>query len=83
MWKTIRKTVWVFVVAGLMATPAALWGEEAPELKKLTLVKAVMCESIVEYAPMNTAVVFSIERGRISCFTEFDLVPHKTYIHHK
>ena len=42
-----------------------------------------MCESIQEYEPVNTAVVFSIERGRVSCFTEFDLVPEKIYIHHK
>lgn len=42
-----------------------------------------MCETIQEYAPVFPAVVFSIERGRVSCFTEFDLVPEKTYVHHK
>ncbi len=42
-----------------------------------------MCESIQQYEPVNPAVVFSIERSRISCFTEFDRIPEKTYIHHK
>ena len=83
MWKTIQKTAGVLVVIGMMAAPGALRGQEAPDPKKLALGKAVMCESIKEYAPVNTAVVFSIERGRISCFTEFDPVPQKTYIHHK
>ena len=83
MWKTIQKTAWVLVVFGMMAAPGALRGQEAPDSKKLALARAVMCESIKEYAPVNTAVVFSIERGRISCFTEFDPVPQKTYIHHK
>jgi hypothetical protein len=49
----------------------------------LTLARAVMCETIQEYAPVNTAVVFSIERGRVSCYTEFDPVPDKTYIFHR
>lgn len=42
-----------------------------------------MCETIVEYAPTNSAVVFSIERSRVSCFTEFDPVPKQTYVSHK
>ena len=82
MRKTIRITVWLLLAAGLLATPGMLLGQDAPA-EKLALVKAVMCETIQEYAPVNTAVVFSIERGRVSCFTEFDPVPEKTYIHHK
>ena len=42
-----------------------------------------MCETIMEYAPAYAAVVFSIELGRVSCFTEFDPVPKQTFIHHK
>jgi len=83
MWESIRKTTWVLVAVGLLVTPVALRGQEAPDPKKLALAKAVICESIQEYAPVNAAVVFSIERGRISCFTDFDPVPQKTYIHHK
>ncbi|PIE66816.1 MAG: hypothetical protein CSA23_07230 [Deltaproteobacteria bacterium] len=49
----------------------------------MKLVRAVICETIKGYAPVNPAVVFSIDRGRISCFTEFNPVPKQTYIHHK
>ena len=47
------------------------------------LVKAVMCESIQNYEPVNSAVVFSIELGRVSCYTKFDPVPKQTFIFHK
>ncbi len=59
------------------------WGQETTSTGKLKLVRAVMCESIQEYAPVNPAVVFSIDRGRISCFTEFDPVPAQTFVLHK
>ena len=83
MWKTIRKTILVLLVVGLLTMPGMPWAEEEAGVKKLALSKAVMCETIQEYAPVNTAVVFSIERGRVSCFTEFDPVPEKTYVYHR
>jgi len=51
--------------------------------KKLTLGRAVMCEEIKDYAPRNSAVVFSITIGKVSCFTSFDSVPQKTFVYHK
>ena len=57
--------------------------QDGPPTAKLTLVKAVMCEGIRNYAPHQPAVVFSIALGKVSCFTEFDPVPEKTFIHHK
>jgi hypothetical protein len=83
MRPSIRKFSWLSLVAGLLAIPFSLWSQELSATAKPTLSKAVMCETIEEYAPVNTAVVFSIERGRVSCYTEFDPVPEKTYIHHK
>ena len=83
MRNAIQKTIWLLAVVGVLAAPAILLGQEAPDKEKLTLVRAVMCEAIQEYAPVTIAVIFSIERGRVSCFTEFDPVPQKTYIHHK
>lgn len=83
MQDTIRKICWVLVMAVVLAPLWAAWGQDAPASGKLKLVRAVMCETIQEYAPVHPAVVFSIELGRVSCFTEFDLVPGKTYIHHK
>ena len=59
------------------------WSQDTSAADTLKLVRAVMCETIQEYAPVFPAVVFYIERGRVSCFKEFDRVPEKTYIHHK
>jgi Protein of unknown function (DUF2914) len=79
----VRKICWLFLLTAVFVPPRGGWCQDTPAAGKLKLVKAVMCETIQEYAPVFTAVVFSIERGRVSCFTEFDQVPEKTYIHHK
>lgn len=52
-------------------------------VKKLTLEQAAVCEDIKDYTPYNSAVVFSIKIGKVSCFTSFDPVPEKTFIYHK
>lgn len=72
---------------------AVFWGstvpngrcsEEAPKAPAgTTLVRSVICEGIASFAPFNPAVVFSIDLGRISCFTEFDPVLEETTIYHK
>ena len=49
----------------------------------LTLIEAVMCERIESYAPQTPAVVFSINIGKVSCYSNFDPVPEKTYIYHR
>ena len=83
MKNTVRIIGWAFVITLVIARPEALWGQDAKASAELTLARAVMCETIQEYAPTHPAVVFSIELGRVSCFTEFDPVPEKTTIHHK
>ena len=79
----IRKAGWVCLSLLVLAPFGVGWCQETTVSGELTLVKAVICETIVEYAPANTAVVFSLEQGRVSCFTEIDPVPRQTYIHHK
>ncbi len=49
----------------------------------LTLTEAVMCEGIESYAPHMPAVVFSINIGKVSCYSNFDPVPKKTHIYHR
>ncbi len=49
----------------------------------LALAEAVMCEGIESYAPRTPAVVFSINIGKVSCFTNFVPVPEKTHIYHR
>jgi len=64
--------------------PDSLWSREPSALSAFPkLVKAVMCESIQELTPVNQAVIFSINLGRVSCFTEFDQVVKRTVIYHK
>lgn len=49
----------------------------------MTLARAVMCEYIDDFAPQNQAVVFSIQVGKISCFTSFVGIKASTYTRHK
>lgn len=47
----------------------------------LILVRAVMCEAIKDYRPLNPAMVFSVSMEKVSCFTSFDAVRQKTFIY--
>jgi len=49
---------------------------------KLTLAHAVVCEDVKDMEPFNSAIVFSIAIGKISCFTTFVQIPEKTVIYH-
>ena len=49
---------------------------------QLTLVSAVICESIKEFSPQYPAIVFSVSTGGVSCFSFFDPVPQTTPIYH-
>lgn len=58
--------------------------EVAPEsMLRPVLDIAVMAEGIRDYAPYNTAVVFSITTGSVSCYTLFDPVPVRTFVIHR
>jgi hypothetical protein len=81
---TFRKIGFILALALVLAVPDAVWSQDIPAPPVgLKLVKAVMCESIQKFTPFNQAVVFSIDLGRVSCFTEFDPVVKQTVIHHK
>ena len=70
-----------FPPGGLMAQESAT-DVPAKDSRRLSLEQAVMCEGIKDYAPLNKAVVFSMEIGKIYCFTSFDHVPQKMVIYH-
>jgi hypothetical protein len=82
---TFRKVYSILILAFVLFFPGTVWTQEAsaPFTEEPALIKAVMCESIQKFAPTNEAVVFSINLGRIYCFTEFDPVPKQTIIYHK
>ncbi|MGD8251401.1 MAG: DUF2914 domain-containing protein [Desulfobacterales bacterium] len=48
----------------------------------LTLVRAVMCEGIHSFKPVNAGVAFSVSVGKIFCYTAFESIPTKMFIHH-
>lgn len=81
---TLKKIFYALFLTLVLFVPGTVWSEESNVLvEEPTLKKAVMCESIQKYLPANEAVVFSIDLGRLYCFTEFDPVPVQSVIHHK
>jgi len=54
----------------------------APASETLTLVQATMCEEIENRVPKNPAIVFSMKLQHVYCFTLFDSVTEKLFIHH-
>jgi Protein of unknown function (DUF2914) len=67
-----------FIAMGLIFTTHL-----SAEPSEATLVQAVMCESIENFQPLNSAVVFSISQGEVFCFSNFDPVIKQTHIFHK
>jgi hypothetical protein len=68
---------------GAACCPPAAAETGASGTSGIVLVRAVMCESIKGYEPQNTAVIFSIDVGKISCFTSFDGISVTTAALHK
>ena len=63
-------------------SPSDTGGDAEATNGTLALAKAVMCEDIQDQLPQNPTTVFSIERRKAICFTDFDPVPQKTVIYH-
>lgn len=72
--------VW-WIMAALQSHAAET--SQDPTGKPFRLTRAVMCEVIEGYEPKYIAVAFSINAGKISCYTAFDGVVDTTYVSHK
>lgn len=70
-------------VTGLATPVHAAEAPPEPGSRTVRLVRAVMCESIDGYEPKYISVAFSINAGKISCYTLFDSVPETTVVDHK
>lgn len=85
----MRKKLWylfvlIVVCSGVTQDSVhAADNQTDPSAIGMTLARAVMCEYIDDYAPQNQAVVFSIQVGKISCFTSFIGIKASTYARHK
>lgn len=73
----------ILAAAVVLSGSGAHCAQEGSADRPFKLARAVMCETVKGYSPINAAVVFSIELGRVSCFTAFDPVHEKTTIQHK
>ena len=74
----------ILLWCGLIASQKAFSQEKggpSPE-NRLTLIKAVMCEKIENFVPLNPAIVFPTALERVSCYTSFDPVPRHTFVYH-
>lgn len=85
----MRHGLWYLFALTVVCSEAMLNSAHAvdnqtdPSAIGMTLARAVMCEYIDGYAPQNQAVVFSIQVGKISCFTSFIGIKASTYARHK
>ena len=85
--RVLRLLLFTVVLGFLFPFPAMSQsganGDSKPSSSKIVLVKAVMCEGLLERNPQNSTTVFSIERRKAICFTSFDPVPERTVIYHR
>lgn len=70
----------IFQTVNITATAADHPVAEAP---KLRLVRGVVCEFIEDYEPRFVAAAFSINTGRVSCYTSFDNVNSVMAVEHR
>lgn len=75
---------WLVLVCGT-ATVAGAQEPAGPGKKADTfnLTRAVMCEVIENFEPLGAAAAFSVEAGRVSCYTAFRGIHDTTYVVHK
>lgn len=93
MLSRFRIKVWLRLLAlgGLLLAALALYApamadEDGPDPagpQQLKLERAVVCEGIKDMKPLNPGLTFSIQNGRILCFTRFAAVASETYILHR
>jgi hypothetical protein len=75
--------IWAVLLCQAVCCPTTAADINPSGKKGIALARAVMCESIRGYEPLHAAVVFSIDVGKISCFTSFDRISATTAALHK
>ncbi len=82
----VRLLVCLFIATVTAAAPAPMLRAQQEAVpspaSRLTLARAVMCEAIHSFKPLNTGVAFSVSVGKIFCYTAFENIPTKMFIHH-
>lgn len=74
----------ILLLSPLPAQPSGdTGGASKDNSPKPVLVEATMCEEIKDGLPLNQSVLFSIEKGKVLCFSTFGDIPERTTIFHK
>ncbi len=77
----------IFFFTLLISCPISARADEPQkngnQTHKPVLIESAMCEGIKGLSPLNPSIVFSMEIGKVSCFTSFDPVPKETSIYQK
>ena len=82
----LNKILTILILTGLSFTAFASQNSADQTAEQsaaeLSLGTATICEAIQNGAPLNEAVVFSIARKKLYCYTDFIAVPEKVFIYH-
>jgi len=86
LMRNVKTTVALFLLLGAALTGLARHAANAettePEASELLLGTAAICEAVQNSIPFNEAIVFSISRKKLYCYTDFVAVPEKSFIYH-
>ena len=78
--------IWAMSIVAIanMAVPAKALAESGITTTDSNpqLAQAVICEEVKDRKPRYTAVAFSIGKGRVYCYTDFEPVTKQTHIYH-
>jgi len=69
--------------AGVDENHSTATKEKVPKDAELSLLQAVMCESVQNLKPVNEALTFSVSLGHVYCVSYFKPVPKPTVIFHR
>lgn len=84
-----RKILVLTIFTSLILSPLLGWSSKDNNASsnnksgKPVLIEATMCEEIKDGRPLNRAILFSIEKGKVICFSAFEKIPERTTIFHK
>jgi hypothetical protein len=81
-WRIVLATIFMIAMGAAVSAQEQSGSSTPASPAVFKLEQAVMCEDIKDYLPYNAAVVFSMEIGKVFCFTSFSGITEKIYIFH-
>lgn len=78
-----RMAIFAVLATGIWISGALAQDPAKAKPEKPVLVRAVMCEKIMDHRPVNPSIIFSVSLGKAHCYNYFDPVPEQTVVYHK